>query len=266
MSFELPRPGVVTAFVSLVALAAVVGIAPRSSVPSVRTLLRHRPVRLARHESVPTYYRGLGPRALSPSLAGRSGRAPRLRLPYALGRPRPARPRQQRAYVDYLQEARVDMLRTHGPTRRDRSTWPRAWWWSGTRCRYVAPLALPASSRSRSSAGSPRSGPRRSRWPTRSSTRPRTGDASSTCRPRPCSRRTSSPRSGRVGSPPTRRPRSSAFLGHEPSRPRCACAARRTASRARPLPPARALLRRRRLRARQQREVLRVLPGGADPL
>ena len=36
-------------------------------------------------------------------------------------------------YVDYLQEARVDMLRAHADARR-RVTWPRRWSWSVTRC------------------------------------------------------------------------------------------------------------------------------------
>jgi hypothetical protein len=57
MSFELLNPGVVTAFATLVALAAAVGIALVVG-DVVGTLLRHRPVRLARRESVPAYYRG----------------------------------------------------------------------------------------------------------------------------------------------------------------------------------------------------------------
>jgi len=56
MSFELLDPTVVTAFATLVALAAVLGVALVGDV--VATLVRHRPIRLARHESVPTYYRG----------------------------------------------------------------------------------------------------------------------------------------------------------------------------------------------------------------
>ena len=36
-------------------------------------------------------------------------------------------------YVDYLQEARVDMLRTHAPGGRGRASWPRARSWSATR-------------------------------------------------------------------------------------------------------------------------------------
>ena len=36
-------------------------------------------------------------------------------------------------YVDYLQEARVDMLRAHGREPRTRTSWPRAWWWCATR-------------------------------------------------------------------------------------------------------------------------------------
>ena len=35
-------------------------------------------------------------------------------------------------YVDYLQEARVDMLRTHGPAA-GRASSPRGWWSSATR-------------------------------------------------------------------------------------------------------------------------------------
>ena len=35
-------------------------------------------------------------------------------------------------YVDYLQEARVDMMRTHGPVA-PRASWPRAPSWSATR-------------------------------------------------------------------------------------------------------------------------------------
>ncbi|MET1060153.1 MAG: hypothetical protein ABWX84_11170 [Nocardioides sp.] len=58
MSFELFNTGVVTAFATLVVLVAVVGVAVLVG-DLVGTALRHRPVRLARHESVPTYYRGL---------------------------------------------------------------------------------------------------------------------------------------------------------------------------------------------------------------
>ena len=58
MSFELLNPSVVTAFATLVAIVAVVGIALVIG-DVVGTVLRHRPVRLARHESVSTYYRGL---------------------------------------------------------------------------------------------------------------------------------------------------------------------------------------------------------------
>ena len=58
MSFVLLNPGVITAFATLVALAAVVGIALVIG-DIVHTVRRHRPVRLARDESVPAYYRGL---------------------------------------------------------------------------------------------------------------------------------------------------------------------------------------------------------------
>ena len=37
-------------------------------------------------------------------------------------------------YVDYLQEARVDMLRVHAETGGRRTSWPRRSWWSATRC------------------------------------------------------------------------------------------------------------------------------------
>ena len=40
-------------------------------------------------------------------------------------------------YVDYLQEARVDMLRVHAAARprpRRPASWPRRWSWCGTRC------------------------------------------------------------------------------------------------------------------------------------
>ena len=57
MTFELLDPGVVTALATLVALAAVVGVALVIG-EVVSTALRHRPVRLARRESVPTYYGG----------------------------------------------------------------------------------------------------------------------------------------------------------------------------------------------------------------
>ena len=57
MSFELLDPTVVTAFVTLVVLAAVAGVALVVG-DAVATLLRHRPVRLARRESVPSYYFG----------------------------------------------------------------------------------------------------------------------------------------------------------------------------------------------------------------
>ena len=94
MSFELLNPGVVTAFATLVALAAAVGIAlvlggvvgtaapppPRPPGPP-----RVRPDLLPRTR-----------RTRTEPFLGRSRRAPRLRLPAALGRPRPARPRQQR--------------------------------------------------------------------------------------------------------------------------------------------------------------------------
>ena len=57
MSFELLDPGVVIAFATLVALAAAVGVALVIG-DVVGTLLRHRPVRQARRESIPSYYRG----------------------------------------------------------------------------------------------------------------------------------------------------------------------------------------------------------------
>jgi hypothetical protein len=57
MTFELLSTPVVTAFVTVVVLAAVVGVALVLA-EIARTLLRHRPVRLARRESVPTYYGG----------------------------------------------------------------------------------------------------------------------------------------------------------------------------------------------------------------
>ena len=47
-------------------------------------------------------------------------------------------------YVDYLQEARVDMLRTHAPDRGPAS-WPRASWWSGTRCTLRRPAGASGS-------------------------------------------------------------------------------------------------------------------------
>ena len=64
-------------------------------------------------------------------------------------------------YVDYLQEARVDMMRTHGPTARGALA-------EGTvvvrhEVSYLAPLTLRLPAGRRSSAGSPRSGPPRSR-------------------------------------------------------------------------------------------------------
>ena len=37
-------------------------------------------------------------------------------------------------YVDYLQEARVDMLRVHARNARPPASWPRRSWWSATRC------------------------------------------------------------------------------------------------------------------------------------
>jgi heme exporter protein D len=58
MSFELLDAGVVSAFATFVVLAAVVGVALLVT-DVATTLMRHRPVRLARRESVPTYYRGL---------------------------------------------------------------------------------------------------------------------------------------------------------------------------------------------------------------
>jgi hypothetical protein len=57
MSFELLDPTVVTAFATLVVLAAVLGVALLVG-DVVATLVRHRPIRVARQESVPTYYGG----------------------------------------------------------------------------------------------------------------------------------------------------------------------------------------------------------------
>ena len=37
-------------------------------------------------------------------------------------------------YVDYLQEARVDLLRHHGPSPDVRGGLARAWSWCATRC------------------------------------------------------------------------------------------------------------------------------------
>ena len=85
----------------------------------------------------------------------------------------------------------------------------------------------------------------------------------STCGPPPCSRRSSSRPSGRAGSAPTSarpsRRTSRTTDGADPP----AAVATGAPRRGRPLPGARPLLRRRRLRARQQRQVLRVLHGGA---
>ena len=93
---------------------------------------------------------------------------------------------------------------------------------------------------------------------------PGTAVVASSCGPPPCSRRTSSPPSAPGGSPPRSgsRWRPSSSPRARPADPAPPVPARR----GRPLPGARPLLRRRRLRPRQQREVLRVLPGGPDPL
>ena len=126
-------------------------------------------------------------------------RAPRLRVPDALGRPGPAGTRQQR---------RVRRLPPGGPGRHAPHPRPGRPDRRAGRGRRRGPprgalpgaAGVPVPAGRRSSAGSPRSGPRRSRWPTRSSTRPTSGGAGSTCGRRPCSRRTSSPPSGRAGS------------------------------------------------------------------
>ena len=58
MSFELFSSAGLVAFVSAVALASLVGLA-LAAVAVVDAATTHRPVRRARHQSVPAYYRGL---------------------------------------------------------------------------------------------------------------------------------------------------------------------------------------------------------------
>ena len=159
-------------------------------------------------------------------------------------------------YVDYLQEARVDMLRVHAPDDAAASSSPRARSWSGTRW-SSSPRWCSGSEPVRIESWVTGSGRRRSRWPTRSSTSSPTASAGST------------PRARTVLTPyvfAEERPRRirdeeravlERFLEPRPGR-------RRSRSSPARLRLPRAVLRRRRLRARQQREVLRVLPGGAD--
>ena len=95
-----------------------------------RPSVGHRRVRLTRHQTVRTYYRGLRAPAATDAArardgagaAARSGSIERVRHVYEcpmrwadmdlLGHVNNV------VYVDYLQEARVDMLRTHGPAAR----------------------------------------------------------------------------------------------------------------------------------------------------
>ena len=58
MTFELFSSAGVIAFASAVLLVSLVGLA-LAGVALVDTISTHRPVRRARHQSVPAYYRGL---------------------------------------------------------------------------------------------------------------------------------------------------------------------------------------------------------------
>jgi hypothetical protein len=58
MTFELFSSAGLVAFVGVVVLASLVGLA-LAAVAAVDTVTTHRPVRRARHQSVPAYYRGL---------------------------------------------------------------------------------------------------------------------------------------------------------------------------------------------------------------
>ena len=113
-------------------------------------------------------------------------------------------------YVDYLQEARVDMLRTHGPAAQ-----------TGELAEGVVVVRHEVHYRGAADVPVPAGHDRvlGDRDPgrvvhdgLRGLPRDRRGAARSTCGRRPCSRRTSSRPSGRAGSPPRRRRRWTTFL------------------------------------------------------
>ena len=165
-------------------------------------------------------------------------------------------------YVDYLQEARVDMLRTHGPAAQ---TGELAEGVVVVRheVHYRAPLTFrfrPVEHRVL--------GDRDPGCVVHDGLRGLPGDrragAGSTCGRHGADAVRVRHRAAAPARAEEKSRRWTTFL--EPEEP--AAAVRRDpgrGTRSRPLPGARAVLRRRRLRPRQQREVLRVLPGGPDP-
>ena len=203
------------------------------------------------------------PTRTRPDFWRRSGRAPPLRVPAALGRPRPARPRQQR----HLRRLPPGGAGRHAPHPRPRRPGPSDLAEGVVVVRhevhYVAPLTFgfePVSDRVlghrdprrdlHDGLRDLRRGPDGERTVYLRATTVLTPYVFATERPRRLDadeRETLEPlpRAGRAGSPAGR--------------------AAASPTRGRPLPGARPVLRRRRLRARQQREVLRVLPGGAHP-
>ena len=203
-----------------------------------------------------------GPPASLSSLSAWSGRASRLSSARCAGPTWTCSATSTTSiYVDYLQEARVDMLRVHAGDRAP-TTSPRASWWSGTRWSTSPPLAfrLRAGAASRCWVTEIRAASFTLAYEVFDETDDGRGvylRASTvltpyvfaTERPRRLTQR--------------RRETLEGFLepGDAGPDPRVEPVRRR----ARALPRARAVLRRRRLRPRQQREVLRVLPGGPDP-
>ena len=121
-------------------------------------------------------------------------------------------------YVDYLQEARVDMLRVHapgrprrGPGRGRRGGPPRGAPTSRPLIFRFEPVQIECWVTEIRAASFTMA------YEVFDETTP--GERRSTCGPRPCSRRTSSRPSARAGSPPRSGPRSSGFLEPRRARP-----------------------------------------------
>ena len=106
----------VIGFFALAAVGAVTGLAVVAA-----AVIRHRRTRLARQQTVRTYYRGLVAQPLTrPARRVWQHRAVRhvYECPMRWADMDLLGHVNNVVYVDYLQEARVDMLRTHGPAAR----------------------------------------------------------------------------------------------------------------------------------------------------
>ena len=229
---------------------------------------------MARHECIPAYYGRLALRPLSRGPPSGRRAAPRLcddrgvrhlyRCPLRWADLDLLGPRQQR----HVRRLPPGGARRHVPDARPAAaaptTSPRAWWWSATRsptCRSLTfgfePVAIECWVTEVRAASFTMAyeifAEDDGRGPHRLPARPHPADA---VRLRDRAPAAAPPRGEGV---PLAAPRAATSRVRPPAVPEVVDVP------GRPLPGPRAVQRRRRLRPRQQREVLRVLPGGPDP-